>query len=146
MQMVGSGGRVLFGAVVDRLPSDSARSATAVLLGQTTLVAICVFALTAMQEPTPTILLALVLGFAVFGFTSVYFSAIGAFIPDEKVGGGSAAPMLALNVGALIAPPAFGLLADGPGYRVGWLVVGVVVVLAVLLVGRVHLIARQRGR
>lgn len=146
MQMVGSGGRVLFGAVVDRLPSDSARSATAVLLGQTVLVAVCVFALASVQGPTVTIAVALVLGFAVFGFTSVYFSAIGAFIPDEKVGGGSAAPMLALNVGALIAPPAFGLLADGPGYRVGWLVVGVVVVLAVLLVGRVHLIARQRGR
>ena len=143
MQMVGSGGRVLFGAVVDRLPSDSARSATSVLLGQTVLVAICVFTLTAVQRPTVTIAVALVLGFAVFGFTSVYFSAIGAFIPDEKVGGGSAAPMLALNVGALVAPPGFGLLADGPGYRVGWRVVGGVVVLAVLLVGRVYLISRR---
>lgn len=145
MQAAGSGGRVLFGGIVDRLPSDDARSASAVLLGQTLMIAVCVFTIASVTDPTVTVVVALVLGFFMFGFTSIYFSAIGSFIPDEKVGGGSVAPQMALNFGALVAPPAFGLIADGPGYRVGWLVIGGIVVLAAILVGRVHQIARRSG-
>lgn len=143
MQAAGSGGRVIFGEVVDRLPSADAQSASAVLFGQTVLIGVFVFAITLQTSPAVTILFAVVLGFFVFGFTSVYFSAIGSFIPDERVGGGSAAPQMALNVGALLAPPAFGFLADGPGYRAGWLLVGGTVVLATILVGRVYLTARR---
>lgn len=141
MQIAGSGGRVLFGEVVDRLPGDSAQSSSAVLLSQTVMIGLSVFTIAIVTRTAVTILLALVLGFFMFGFTSVYFSAIGSFIPDERVGSGSAAPQMALNFGALVAPPAFGLIADGSGYRVGWLVIGGVTVLAALIVGRVHQIA-----
>lgn len=109
------------------------------------MIAVCVFAIASVTDPTVTVVVALVLGFFMFGFTSIYFSAIGSFIPDENVGGGSAAPQMALNFSALVAVPAFGLIADGPGYRVGWLVIGGIVVLAAVLVGRIHQIARQSG-
>jgi MFS family permease len=143
MQAAGSGGRVLFGELVDRLSVDDARSTSGLLFGQAVVVAVCVFGLAAVDGVLPTVGVSLVFGFFIFGFTGVYFSAIGAFVPDDEVGGASAAPQTALNVGALVAPPAFGLVADGPGYRVGWAVVGAVVILAALLLGRIHLTARR---
>ena len=143
MQAAGSGGRVLFGELVDRLPTDNAQSTSGLLLGQATVVALCLFALSAVRGVLPTVAVSLVFGFFIFGFTGVYFSAIGSFVPDEKVGGASAAPQAALNVGALLAPPAFGLVADGPGYRVGWVAIGVVAILTTLLLARVYLTARR---
>lgn len=143
MQAAGSVGRVLFGGLVDRLPQGGGRSATLVLLGQTSVVVVCLFAIVGVTGTTPTILVSLVLGFFMFGFTGVYFSAIAAFAPGGRVGGASAAPQMALNVGALVAPPAFGLVVDGYGYHLGWAVAGVLAAVAVLVLGGVYRRARR---
>lgn len=145
MQAAGSVGRVTFGHLVDRLGGDSLLAATRVLLGLSAVTAAGTVAVAGVTDPTVAVAAFLALGFVMFGFTNVFFSAIGLFAPDDRVGGASAGGQVALNLGALVAPPAFGLVADGPGYRVGWLLVGACALVAVALLVRVDRTTRRRS-
>jgi MFS family permease len=60
------------------------------------------------------------LGLSVLGSTGVYYSCMGELVDGEDVGAATAGGQTAINVGGLLAPPAFGFLADTAGYRVGW--------------------------
>jgi len=42
-------------------------------------------------------------------------------VAPEEMGGATGGGQLALTSGALLAPPAFGYLADAFGYRAAWL-------------------------
>jgi len=46
--------------------------------------------------------------------------AAGAVVDDEEVGAAAAGGRTAINLGGLVAPPAFGYLADTAGYALGW--------------------------
>jgi MFS family permease len=61
-----------------------------------------------------------VLGFFVLGNTGVYYSYMATLVTADEMGGATAGGQLALVIGSIVAPPAFGYLADTVGYRNSW--------------------------
>jgi MFS family permease len=79
----------------------------------------------------------LALGFFALGSTGVYYSCMATLVPVEQMGGATGGGQLALTTGALVAPPAFGYLADTVGYRSSWLLLAGISLLGVVFIGRV---------
>jgi len=72
----------------------------------------------------------------VLGNTGIYYSCMATLVSVDEMGGATAGGQLALIMGALVAPPVFGRLADVFGYRVSWLFLAAgSAIAAVLLVG-----------
>jgi len=135
MQVSGSGGRVVAGWVADRRPEPEARANALVLLGQATLGVLLLAALAIPGLPKPVAMAALVgVGATVLGFTGLYYACMTALVPTDEVGAATAGGQTALNGGALLAPPAFGYLADAISFRASWaLLAGVATVGVALL-------------
>ncbi|MEF8906986.1 MAG: MFS transporter [Haloarculaceae archaeon] len=138
-QVGGSAGRVGVGSAADRLGRrlswEPARAATLLLAGQAGVGAVLLAALALSPSPALALLLVAGVGLTVFGFTGLYYTALSALVDNEEVGAATAGGQTTLNVGALLAPPAFGLLADTGSYALSWAVLAVVVLLGVGLVG-----------
>ncbi|WP_284010663.1 MFS transporter [Haloarcula pelagica] len=126
MQVTGSAGRVVAGWLADRLGGGARANAT-VLLGQALLGVglLAVLAAPGLSRPTALAVVSLV-GATILGFTGLYYACMTALVPTEEVGAATAGGQTALNAGALLAPPAFGWLADTTSYRAGWLLLAVV--------------------
>jgi len=135
MQVSGSGGRVVAGWVADRRTEPEARANALVLLGQATLGVLLLAALAIPGLPKPVAMAALVgVGATVLGFTGLYYACMTALVPTDEVGAATAGGQTALNGGALLAPPAFGFLADTISFRASWaLLAGVATVGVALL-------------
>ncbi|MDT3436995.1 MFS transporter [Haloarcula sp. 1CSR25-25] len=135
MQVSGSGGRVVAGWVADRRTEPEARANALVLLGQATLGVLLLAALATPGLPKPIAMAALVgVGATVLGFTGLYYACMTALVPTDEVGAATAGGQTALNGGALLAPPAFGFLADTISFRASWaLLAGVATVGVALL-------------
>jgi len=135
MQVSGSGGRVVAGWVADRRTEPEARANALVLLGQATLGVLLLAALAIPGLPKPVAMAALVgVGATVLGFTGLYYACMTALVPTDEVGAATAGGQTALNGGALLAPPAFGFLADAISFRASWaLLAGVATVGVALL-------------
>jgi dipeptide/tripeptide permease len=58
-----------------------------------------------------------------------------ALVPADRVGEATAGGQLTINVGGLVAPPAFGYLVDTAGYAAGWYALAAGGGLAALLIG-----------
>lgn len=146
MQVTGSAGRVVAGGLADRLEDGEghAHASTTVLLGQA---ALGVLLLAALGLPDLTPLVAFVLvagvGATVLGFTGLYYASMTALVPDDEVGAATAGGQTTLNAGALLAPPAFGWLADTFTFGTGWLLLAgsVAVGTALLVFVRRHIVA-----
>jgi len=135
-QVAGSTGRVLAGALADRLPLPGARGPLAVLGAQAALAGACFLALGAGTPPFPVAVALLVgVGFTALGLTGVYYSTLTGLVAPDEVGAATAGGQTALNAGALLAPPAFGALADALSYGAGWLALAACAAVAVLLLG-----------
>ncbi len=138
-QVAGSAGRVGVGSVADRLGRRlswaPARAATLLLAGQAGVGAVLLAALALSPPPGLTLALVAGVGLTVFGFTGLYYTALSALVDDREVGAATAGGQTALNVGALLAPPAFGLLADAGSYSLSWAALAAVVLVGVGLVG-----------
>jgi MFS family permease len=134
VQATGSLGRLGGGAVADRLPLPVARATGLVLVVQAVLAAGAFVAASTTTSPATAAVAFTSLGFFILGFPGTYYACLTALVPDERVGSATAAGQTTLNVGGLLAPPAFGLLADAAGYGVGWLALGVCSLLAAGLV------------
>jgi len=135
MQVSGSGGRVVAGWVADRRTEPEARANALVLLGQATLGVLLLAVLAIPGLPKPVAMAALVgVGATVLGFTGLYYACMTALVPTDEVGAATAGGQTALNGGALLAPPAFGFLADAISFRASWaLLAGVATVGVALL-------------
>jgi len=135
MQVSGSGGRVVAGWVADRRTEPEARANALVLLGQATLGVLLLAALAIPGLPKSVAMAALVgVGATVLGFTGLYYACMTALVPTDEVGAATAGGQTALNGGALLAPPAFGFLADAISFRASWaLLAGVATVGVALL-------------
>ncbi|MFC4553049.1 MULTISPECIES: MFS transporter [Halorussus] len=118
-QGTGSLGRVGAGSLADRF--GGARGAATIALGQLAAAA-GLFALLAVGVGTLAEIAAVfgALGFTVLGSTGVYYSCLGDLVAGDEVGTATAGGQTAINVGGLLAPPAFGYLADTLGYGAGW--------------------------
>ncbi|MBX0324170.1 MFS transporter [Halomicroarcula sp. F13] len=141
MQVSGSLGRVAAGWLADRRAASEARANATVLLGQAALGVLLLAALALPDLPRP-VALALVVGVGatILGFTGLYYACMTALVPADEVGAATAGGQTALNAGALLAPPAFGWLADSMSYRAGWLLLAAG---AAVGVGFVALVARR---
>lgn len=139
VQLFGSVGRVLTGWLADVLPGEGRVRITALLIGQTLASAALFVVVAATTTPVASAVAFSALGFFVLGYTGVYYSCMATIVPASEMGGATAGGQLALITGALVAPPAFGRLADGFGYRAGWLFLAVASVVAgILLLGVVR--------
>ncbi|MBV0900305.1 MFS transporter [Haloarcula salina] len=127
MQVSGSAGRVVAGWLADRREEGEALANASVLLGQAALgvLLLAALAIPALSKPVAIALLVGV-GATVLGFTGLYYACMTALVPTEEVGAATAGGQTALNAGALLAPPAFGWLADASSYRAGWLLLAAV--------------------
>jgi len=133
VQLFGSIGRVLTGWLSDVLPGLPRRRITTILIVQT-LASAALFALVATTTTRLGALIGFsVLGFFVLGYTGVYYSCMATLVTAEEMGGATAGGQLALTAGALVAPPAFGYLADTVGYRTSWLLLAAASVVAAVL-------------
>ncbi len=125
-QATGSAGRVAAGSLADRIEDvGGAATVSLVQLGGSA-VLFGWLAVGATSLPAASVAFA-GLGATVLGMTGVYYSCMGDLVASEDLGGATAGGQTAINVGGLLAPPAFGYVADTAGYGVGW---GVLAVLA----------------
>ena len=135
-QLFGSVGRVVFGWLADWLSAPLTVSTLRILILQAAAATVLFFAVTLVDTPLLALGLFGALGFFIFGFTGIYYSCIGSLVSPEEMGSATAGGQLALNFGALGAPPAFGWIVDGPGYEVAWPLLALCALAAlVLLVG-----------
>ncbi|WP_435176409.1 MFS transporter [Halorussus sp. AFM4] len=135
VQLFGSVGRVVTGWLSDALPADPKRRTGAILVVQALAGAGLFVAVANVSAPWSAAVAFSALGFFVLGFTGVYYSCMATLVRAGEMGGATAGGQLALTAGALVAPPAFGYLADTVGYRASWwLLAAACVVAAGLLV------------
>ncbi|MFB6072785.1 MAG: MFS transporter [Halobacterium sp.] len=138
VQVTGSVGRLLGGGLSDRLGGPPVRGPALVLTGQAALAAGCFLVVVAADAPLAAAAAFPLLGLFILGFPGVYYATMTALVDDDEVGAATAGGQTALNVGGLVAPPLFGLVADARGYDAAWtLVAGVAAVAAVLVWTRV---------
>jgi MFS family permease len=137
VQLFGSGGRVLTGWLADRLPGDPHKRIGGILLVQTLASGVLFLVVARTSTPRSAAIGFAALGFFVLGFTGVYYSYMTTLVAPGAVGSATAGCQLTLNAGALVAPPVFGLLADGADYGTGWTFLAVTCLLAALLVAAV---------
>lgn len=137
VQLFGSVGRVLSGWIADVLPGEPRIRIASILVVQTTASALLFVAIGLTTTPLGAALGFSVLGFFVLGYTGVFYSCMATLVGIDEMGGATAGGQLALTSGALVAPPAFGYLADTIGYRSSWLMLGASSLLAGVLLLRV---------
>lgn len=140
VQVTGSAGRVALGTAADALGRaagwSGARAAAVLLTGQVGTGALLLGVLALPLEFPPPVALAVVaaVGFTVLGFTGLYYTCMSALVDDGTVGTATAGGQTTLNAGALLAPPAFGWLADTLSYRASWAMLAVATVIGTALV------------
>ncbi|MFB6156194.1 MAG: MFS transporter [Haloferacaceae archaeon] len=134
VQVGGSTSRIVGGTVADRLPLSDVRANGAVMTGQLLVAVAAYVAILAVHTRVETAVAFALLGFFVLGFPGIYYACLTALVPDDSVGAASAGGQMAINVGGLLAPPAFGFVVDSLSYDVAWLGVAACAALAALLV------------
>ncbi|MFA9417156.1 MFS transporter [Natrinema sp. HArc-T2] len=130
VQVFGSVGRVLTGWLSDALPGEPRVKIGLVLIIQSLGSAVMFVVVAATTTERSVAIAFSALGFFVLGYTGVYYSLMATLVRADEMGGATAGGQLALTSGALVAPPAFGSLADTVGYRTGWLFLAAVVTIA----------------
>lgn len=119
VQTTGSLGRLGAGVLADRL--GGGRGAATVTAGLAALAGLLCAALAfGPLSPVVVVVLLLGVGLAVLGATGVYYSCLTEMVAAGEVGAATAGGQTAINVGGMLAPPAFGYLADTLGYGAGW--------------------------
>ncbi len=133
-QVAGSIARVGAGTAADRL--GGARGAATVALVQIVGgAALFVVLATGIASFPVAIVVFAGLGLTIYGSTGVFYSCLSDLVDGDDIGAATAGGQTAINVGGLVAPPAFGALVQYSGYQSGWeLLAGLTIVAAVLLV------------
>ncbi|AKH97679.1 MFS transporter [Halanaeroarchaeum sulfurireducens] len=119
MQVSGSAGRIGVGELADRLPGSPEGGAFRVMLAQMGTAAALFIALPLAGVSVQFVLVA-ILGVSMLGVTGLYHGTLVRLVPDDETGAATAGGQTTLNLGGLVAPPAFGLVADAAGFRVSW--------------------------
>jgi MFS family permease len=137
LQVSGSTGRVVTGWLSDVLPGDPRRRIGSILLVQTVVSAVLFVVVAVVETALAAAAAFVVLGFFVLGFTGIYYSCMATLVSAEEMGSATGGGQLALVAGALVAPPAFGFLADAYSYRASWLMLAGLSLAATVFVVRV---------
>lgn len=120
VQVFGSVGRLVGGWLGDNLPGDPQVGIGVILIVQAVAGAALFVAVAATDSKWSAVVAFSGLGFFVLGNTGVYYSYMATLVTTDEMGGATAGCQLALVVGSIVAPPAFGYLADTVGYRGAW--------------------------
>jgi MFS transporter, ACS family, hexuronate transporter len=145
VQVGGSAGRVVSGGIGDYLPGPEGVATTRVLLVQAACSALAFGVVVLVDSPYVALAAFTLLGFFVLGFTGMYYSCMSTLVADDAMGRATAGGQLTLNGGALLGPPAFGLLADVAGYDPAWLALGVAALVATGLLATVERRVRRES-
>lgn len=137
LQVSGSVGRLVTGWLSDALSGDPRERIGSILLVQTVAGSVLFVAVAFVDGRWLSAAAFVALGFFVLGFTGVYYSCMATLVAAEEMGGATGGGQLALVGGALVAPPAFGYLADTAGYRASWLMLAAFGAVAAVFVARV---------
>lgn len=133
MQISGSAGRIGVGEMADRLPGSPEKGAFRMMLAQMGTAGALFIALPMVGVSTHFLLVA-ILGVSMLGVTGLYHGTLIRLVPDDETGAATAAGQTMINLGGLLTPPAFGLIADTMGFAVGWRMLGVGSFLAVVFI------------
>lgn len=133
LQVAGGAGRLVAGAIADRVPGRPSVANARVLAVQTGLGALAVGGLVADPGPTTTLVLVPLIGLTLLGNTGIFYALLTQLVPDDAIGTATAGGQTAINLGGLLAPPAFGLLASDVSYEDAWLGVAIVTAAAALI-------------
>lgn len=123
MQVAGSAGRVGVGGLADRLSTGTSRAGIRLMGGQLA-VAGAMLAVLPVAPPGMRLPVVVVLGVGLLGLTGLFHGTLVALVSREKTGAATAGGQTVINLGGLVVPPLFGLLADQVGYRPGWWLLG----------------------
>jgi sugar phosphate permease len=137
LQVSGSAGRVVTGWLSDVLPREPRQRIGAILLVQAVASAVLFVVVAVVDAVLVATTAFVVLGFFVLGFTGIYYSCMATVVSADEVGSATGGGQLALVAGALVAPPAFGYLADAYGYRASWFMLAALSLAATVFVVRV---------
>jgi sugar phosphate permease len=137
LQVSGSAGRVVTGWLSDVLPREPRQRIGAILLVQAVASAVLFVVVAVVDAVLVATTAFVVLGFFVLGFTGIYYSCMATVVSADEVGSATGGGQLALVAGALVAPPAFGYLADAYGYRASWFMLAALSLAATMFVVRV---------
>jgi sugar phosphate permease len=140
VQVGGSAGRIGAGWLGDTLPGSERRATVRVLLAQAAFGTALLLGVTRVGSRLAALVAFSLLGVCILGFTGIYYSALGTLVPEGRIASATAGGQIALNGGALFAPPTFGLLVDSAGYDAGWALLAVCGTIATVL-----LLAVERG-
>ncbi|WP_340101994.1 MFS transporter [Salinibaculum salinum] len=139
LQVTASVGRVVIGDLADRLERRTdwgrARSAATLLTGQVAIGAVLLGGFALPVSTAVAFVLVAGIGLTVLGFPGLYYTCMSALVDDSEVGAATAGGQTTLNAGALVAPPAFGWLADTLSYRASWGLLTGSAIVGVALVG-----------
>ncbi|ADD07512.1 major facilitator superfamily transporter (plasmid) [Natrialba magadii ATCC 43099] len=105
-----------------------------ILAVQTFVGGVLFFAITMLSTPIGAGVVFSAVGIFALGSTGLYYSCISTVVADDDIGAASAAGQLAATTGGLITPPVFGYLIDTVGYDAGWMLLGVLLLIAAGLV------------
>ena len=135
VQLFGSAGRLVGGWLSDNLPGEPQVRIGAILTVQAVVGAALFVVVAATNSAWGAVIAFSALGFFILGNTGVYYSYMATLVSIDDMGGATAGGQLALVVGSIVAPPAFGYLADTVGYRGSWwlLAAGTVVASGLLI-------------
>lgn len=136
VQVSGSLGRVVTGWLADALPGRPRHRIGGILIVQAIASAILFFTVSTAGDPEFAAVVFASLGFFILGFTGIYYSCMATVVAPNEMGSATAGGQLALLVGALVAPPAFGYLADTVGYGASWSMLGALALVSTAFVGR----------
>lgn len=120
VQLFGSAGRLVGGWLSDNLPGEPQVRIGAILIVQAVAGATLFVVVAATDSAWSAVVAFSALGFFVLGNTGVYYSYMATLVTTDEIGGATAGGQLALVVGSIVTPPAFGYLADTVGYRGSW--------------------------
>ena len=120
IQLFDSAGSLVGGWLGDNLTGGPQFRIGAILIVQAIAGVTLFFAVAATDSEWSAIVTFSALGFFVIGNTGVYYSYMATLVTTDEMSGATAGGQLALVVGSIVAPPAFGYLADTVGYRGSW--------------------------
>lgn len=134
VQLTGSAGRLVGGELADRIDGPPERGPALVLTAQAVLAAVGFLAVVAADSLLTAALAFPFLGLFILGFPGLYYATMTALVDDDEVGAATAGGQMSINLGGLIAPPLFGLVADTAGYDVGWTLAAVLAAIAAAVI------------
>jgi MFS family permease len=144
-QVGGAGGRIVLGALSDRLGGSRAVVLLATTLGATLLTSVMAIVLTPASVPL-LIVLWLAMGITMIGWNALMLTWAGERVSVGNAGAAMGLTTSAVLAGATVCAPAIGLIVQVSGtYRTAWVTLAALLTCAVLLLAREARREMRRG-